>query len=215
MNTVITVKLLKPEAVVLPNGYIVAPVLRPQSRIVPGWSAPVPVHEMDYEYTYQITLKDEDEAVLPPHILADADLKRAFVLQNATRQADNHAENNRVRICLEMEAEAGRIEVLHDSFLDRDTAIPKNPSDATMSTDKHGLAVQNELRQQRKRDARIRGEQIPTETPKPRPHARGVNLDGTEIAKPVEDTAPEAYESEEVMAPVKRGPGRPPKHIEG
>ena len=198
MNTVISVKLLKPEAVVLPNGYIIAPVLIPFSKVVPGWSAPVPVHEMDEEYIYKVTLKDEAPHELPPHIEADDDLRRQFTLHDVERQANNYNENNKVRRCLELEAAAGRIKILHDSFLDPHTSIPKNPSIATMATDKDGLAVQNELRQQRKREDMRRGKTI--ESPKPKPHAKAINLDGSEVT---EDQIGEV--------PVKRGPGRPAK----
>jgi hypothetical protein len=204
MNTVISVKLLKPEAVVLPNGHIVAPVLVPFSKSVPGWSSPVPVHEQDMDFIYQIILKDEDADELPPHILADEDLRRQFSLANAQRQAQNHHENNLVRKCLEMEAAEGKIETVHDSFLDRDTSIPKQTSLAELPYDKKGMAVQNELRQQKRREDRIHGVETKSEpAPKPKPHVKGVNLDGSDMSKTDDVAQPEG----------KRGPGRPPKTI--
>jgi hypothetical protein len=125
----IKVAFLKPIGIGLPGdrGHL-EPRLHAHVRQVPGFSQPIPVQDyhlvdgdgatMQTQFkrdTYDLPLKPEAPRDLPASLAdADPEIRKAFLVAQATEIAANHSANEELRAALQPFVERGIIEVLED-----------------------------------------------------------------------------------------------------
>ena len=121
MSHHVKIKFKAPHAIGLPHGGILAPNLYAKTKVVNGFTHPVPVQDYDRDEIYKVPLLDEMPAQLPDHLKnIDPEVKKAYQTAQATASAENHKLNQVTRQALKKYEEDGSIEIVGDSFMDSD-----------------------------------------------------------------------------------------------
>jgi len=119
MSHHVRIKFKQPHGIGLPLGGLLTPNLYARTKVVNGFTHPVPVQDYDADEEYKVPLLDEMPAQLPDHLKdIDPDVKKAYQAQQATASAENHRLNNITRHALKKYEEDGSIEIVGDSFMD-------------------------------------------------------------------------------------------------
>ena len=119
MSHHIRIKFKQPHAIGLPLGGVLQPSLYAQTKVVNGFTHPVPVQDYDKDEEYKIPLLDEMPPELPEHLKnVDPEIKKAYQASQASVAVENHKLNNITRHALKKYEEDGSIEILGDSFMD-------------------------------------------------------------------------------------------------
>lgn len=117
----VKIKFKAPHGISLPHGGVLTPNLYAKTKVVNGFTHPVPVQDYDADEIYKIPLLDEMPAELPDHLKnIDPEVKKAYQTAQASASAENHKLNQVTRNALKKYEEDGSIEIVGDSFMDSD-----------------------------------------------------------------------------------------------